>query len=362
MSALAFAAHGAIAAATDSGIFVSLDKGSSWQRAGAGPGAVLGLAYAERVLLAGLEHHGVSRSADDGATWRAATTGLEADVPTALAVAADGTLYVATLEAGVRRSPDAGATWLDSNAGLEGATVLGLATLDRTVYAATSDGVFTSQGGPWRLDGRRLETRQRGRQRFWTGRRGLRRRRGAHISQATSWRSLDVPFTGAVTSLAVAPDGTTFVGTRQASGEFVLVASVGALARRRRCRRPHHAIGHRSQLRGRRPDRRRRRQLRLHATARHARGTRPRTPAHVAPHRAFGRDWRSPLWLRPIARYWQPPTPACSSRETRAKRSSRGTKACRQWAWWRSASRRIDGVYAAVLGGAVWRRAMPDSR
>lgn len=194
-------------AARQSGLYQSLDNGSSWQSAYASlelnaplPTTCLALApgdKGESYLFAGVPGH-VMRSENGGKAWQATPLTFSTSVPTTLAISADflqdGTLLVGTNEDGVLRSTDRGLSWASWNFGLVDLNVLSLVlspafAQDQTVFAGTGSGLFYSQTG------------------------------------GKSWKELRLPagFV-AVLSLAISPnfdeDGTLLVGT-DSEGLFI---------------------------------------------------------------------------------------------------------------------------------------------
>ncbi len=150
-----------IAAAAQAGIAVSEDGGRSWRWLVCSlPETVLSLTFAatgaDEVLLAGLHRHGVARLEDDAGSWELSNTGMRARMLTGLVLApcfGQGPTLIATgPEDGVRVSTDGGRSWMERNNGLGQAPVLSLAlspgyVADRTLYAATPDGIQISRDG-----------------------------------------------------------------------------------------------------------------------------------------------------------------------------------------------------------------------
>jgi hypothetical protein len=222
VTALAFSAHGAGAAAIEAGVALSDDLGASWRFTGNGLGPVLSLVYLPSgAMLAGLARHGVARSADGGTTWKIVDDGLRArllvnltwsggtlcaadlqsgvivshdggvkwheieDEPThALAASPAGTLFAATVSR-LRRGVDDGASW-EALAGTPAAAPRALAYAD-SLIVAWADGALTRSDD----DGR-------------------------------TWRAMPTPFgDDEVLALAVAQRGVIVVATRRA-GEIVV--------------------------------------------------------------------------------------------------------------------------------------------
>ncbi|HTD78888.1 MAG TPA: hypothetical protein VK898_14720, partial [Chloroflexota bacterium] len=117
VAAVAFDSAGrTVAAATESGLAVSLDSGKSWQiRPTASLQPSLSVVFSGQTLLVGLHRDGVTRSDDLGVTWQTANEGLGARLDTELVLspdfAHDRTLFVAGPEDGLRVSSDGGVTW-----------------------------------------------------------------------------------------------------------------------------------------------------------------------------------------------------------------------------------------------------------
>jgi ligand-binding sensor domain-containing protein len=250
VTAVAISRCGAVAAAADVGMFVSVDSGESWRLHATGPGGVLSLLYLGDSLYAAAEGSGVWRSRDNGASWTAASTGLHASLLSSMAVSADGTLWLGGSAEGVRAWHDA--TWQERNAGLLDSVVLGLsASVDGSVLAATPHGIYVWRGAEWQATaatepvGAVVATRRI----FAIG-------GGVAVSNdfGRSWRPLDTPFSvkdvisvatdgqsvvvatsavvwrtaddgdhwdlwfdfaGAVAAIALAPDAAIFVGTHR---------------------------------------------------------------------------------------------------------------------------------------------------
>jgi hypothetical protein len=138
VTALAFSARGAVAAAIEAGVAVSHDLGAAWRFTGGDLGPVLSLAYLPTgVMLAGLARHGVARSADGGASWTIVGDGLRARLLVNLTWSAD-TLCAADLQSGVIVSRDEGVTWHE----IEDEPTHALAVSPAgTLFAATANGL-----------------------------------------------------------------------------------------------------------------------------------------------------------------------------------------------------------------------------
>lgn len=151
INALAFATdedgRPCLFAATDEGIYRSMDGGASWQSANFGllDLEILCLAcspnFAEDgVIWAGGANGGLYRSRNGGRAWREAGHGLSDAAVQCLEFSKAGLL--AGTDAGLFRLTDGGDTW--TLVGLEGLEVNCLATCDGTTLAGTTRGVFVA--------------------------------------------------------------------------------------------------------------------------------------------------------------------------------------------------------------------------
>ena len=155
-----------VAVATDGGVALSHDSGTTWQFTGQGLPPVLDLAFVPdgegEALVAALYRDGVARLAitEQDSQWIPATTGLHATFLNTLVAsptfARDRTLFVSGPEAGLRVSRDGGHTWADAGAGLDGALVYGVAITPHSsgnhrVFVATDAGIYRSRddGRTW---------------------------------------------------------------------------------------------------------------------------------------------------------------------------------------------------------------------
>ncbi|BCX04064.1 MAG: hypothetical protein KatS3mg053_2002 [Candidatus Roseilinea sp.] len=134
----------ALFAATDEGIYRSMDSGASWQSANFGllDVEILCLACApdfakSEIVLAGSASGGLYRSRNAGRAWREAGYGLPDAAVQCIAFTEAGLL--AGTEAGVFRLTE-GDEWLPC--GLEGMEVNCLAACDGTLLAGTTRGIF----------------------------------------------------------------------------------------------------------------------------------------------------------------------------------------------------------------------------
>ena len=147
-----------------SGLFKGTDGGVTWRSTGLTKSAVNLLAIdpsKSNIIYASTEGHnsdpkgfqGLFKSTDGGTSWLAINKGLsgliESRLTTTTALIIDpansNVLYLGTSNSGLFRSADGGANWSAFNDGLTNLQVRALAVAPgaaRTVYAATSGGVF----------------------------------------------------------------------------------------------------------------------------------------------------------------------------------------------------------------------------
>ncbi|MGB3306476.1 MAG: hypothetical protein WBA63_09855 [Thermomicrobiales bacterium] len=157
--------HATWFAATQTGLLVSRDAGTTWGSAFAAEPGLEGVpvsavavspTFAEdRVVFAAIPG-GIGRSDDGGETWRFVRLSLPAPLVTALALSPDvangGLAFAATLQDGMLRSEDGGASWTAWNSGLFTLSVQALSlsprfAVDGTIVAGTSAGLYRSTNG-----------------------------------------------------------------------------------------------------------------------------------------------------------------------------------------------------------------------
>lgn len=159
-----------IFAASQSGLYRSMDGGQTWQYAYASlelaaplPTTTLALSpgfVSDGSLFAGVSG-GVLRSTDRGGTWQVAVLPSPGPTISALAVSPafqhDGVILAGSVEDGIWRSADRGGRWSAWNFGLLDLNVTCVAispayTDDQTIYAGTESGLFRSTNGgrAWR--------------------------------------------------------------------------------------------------------------------------------------------------------------------------------------------------------------------
>lgn len=150
--------RGGVLIATDTGLFVTADSGTTWapvQPRLLSPSIyranILALAAgAKGVVWAASAYSGVYSTDDNGASWQV----RDGDLPTralgAIVITDGGVVFVAT-DSGVYRSTD-GAHWTRAHNGLFSAEIAAMASdVIGDVFAATSHGVFrtTDNGESW---------------------------------------------------------------------------------------------------------------------------------------------------------------------------------------------------------------------
>ena len=228
VTALAFAADGTVAAATEAGIFISRDQAHSWRLSSFDDAPVLSLLFVENTLLAGLALNGVASSDDGGETWTSLTADVSASLLLALALspsfATDETLFVAGPREGVSVSRDAGRTWQEYSADLQDTIVLGLTVTASHVFVATTEGLFRAglQEPRWEscVDQPVRAVASSPHPRMLVS--AAQARLLASTDDGSTWRTLETHFDADVISLAVAPDSTMYVGSARAGGEITL--------------------------------------------------------------------------------------------------------------------------------------------
>ncbi len=153
-----------MAAATLDGVALSRDAGATWRTLRppddrGQPAPVLSLLFVDgghghgEVLLAGRSRLGLAVIDVATGDWTSHGHGLRGGLVVALAVSAEGprhTLWTGSLEAGAEVSRDGGAGWSPANDGLPDSVVLDLAVASGgtgTIYAATPDGLFARPEG-----------------------------------------------------------------------------------------------------------------------------------------------------------------------------------------------------------------------
>jgi photosystem II stability/assembly factor-like uncharacterized protein len=234
-------------AATDQGVFRSTDAGISWSRCSESKGIISVLVLQDgRTVLAGTSVGSVLRSVDGGDHWIAVSHGIPGVRVSILASRPAGpTIVYAGTDDGFAVSSDAGLTWEPRNIGLVATTSPGyrvvsptprieiaallpdpatpgtviLSLLGQGLYITRDDGnhwkrLQSSMGTPW-VDSLAVDEETG---RFYAGT----DTKGVYISQdgGTKWSrsssglSTILSVSGAVNTIAVAPDGIVYAGTQ----------------------------------------------------------------------------------------------------------------------------------------------------
>ncbi len=135
-------------AGAPTGLYSSSDKGASWQATSVRTSVAAIKDAGAEIVIAG--RSGVMTSADDGDGWDEAREGLADTVIRAFAMSGD-TAVAITSHAGVYRSVDGCATWTAGNAGLSlvdlNADGVAIAIVGNAVYLGCAGGVFVSTDG-----------------------------------------------------------------------------------------------------------------------------------------------------------------------------------------------------------------------
>jgi len=127
-------------AATDSGVFMSANQGSSWSYKGMGNNELYSIAITNGRVLVGTLDYGVYASDNNGNTWNAVNNGDLGSVTT-LDLYANGNFVVAgTSGLGAFYSTDKGNTWTEWNTNLSNYYISCLAARGNELYAGTVGG------------------------------------------------------------------------------------------------------------------------------------------------------------------------------------------------------------------------------
>ena len=131
-------------AATNQGLFISMDLGANWARQPLGPLASMPVqavhASADGSRIRVVSQRGLVFSEDAGKTWRWHDLPLRSGGATSLAVAEAGNVLLAMAHNGLYVSRDFGATWEQAAAGLPAAPVLAFAASGPVFAAAMQTG------------------------------------------------------------------------------------------------------------------------------------------------------------------------------------------------------------------------------
>jgi ligand-binding sensor domain-containing protein len=151
------AKRGTLYAGTSSGFYFSTDASATWQARNTGlpaddPITAIAAGPNGSPLLAGTKSHGLFLSADQGNSWRAATGGLPSDGQVNAALWVEGAKTALVAFAGGRLYVSHGdlQEWTQSATGLPAKSeiqALGISGDGHTIYAGTSQGLFSSGDG-----------------------------------------------------------------------------------------------------------------------------------------------------------------------------------------------------------------------
>jgi photosystem II stability/assembly factor-like uncharacterized protein len=230
-------------AATDQGVFRSTDAGISWSRCSESKGIISVLVLQDgRTVLAGTSVGSVLRSVDGGDHWIAVSHGIPGVRVSILASRPAGpTIVYAGTDGGFAVSNDAGLTWEPRNIGLVATTPVEsptprteiaaflpdtatpgtviLSLLGQGLYITRDDGnhwnrLQSSMDTPW-VDSLAVDG-QTGRLYAGTDTKGvyISQDGGATWSRSSSGLSTILSVSGAVNTIAVAPDDIVYAGTQ----------------------------------------------------------------------------------------------------------------------------------------------------
>jgi hypothetical protein len=140
-------------AGAEKGVFRSTNNGVSWDQVNQIP-YIKSLAIIGTNLFAGADGSGVFRSIDDGSSWTCVDSGLTNLYGGLLAVSGTN-LFVGTHYGGVFLSTDYGTSWSQVDSGLTDAYVWSLASVGTDLFVSTNNGVFlsTNNGRNWTSTG-----------------------------------------------------------------------------------------------------------------------------------------------------------------------------------------------------------------
>ncbi|HZW39919.1 MAG TPA: collagen-binding domain-containing protein [Ignavibacteriaceae bacterium] len=141
---LAVNSTGDIFAATEQGLFKSVDNGNTWTLTTLAGKDVRAIQFDNNILYAGTWGFGIFKSLDNGLTFNAINNGLSALAIHALVFDSNHILYAGTVGSGVVKSTNLGESWTDLNVGYNFIWALGI-TSDNKLFAGTyGDGVYRS--------------------------------------------------------------------------------------------------------------------------------------------------------------------------------------------------------------------------
>lgn len=153
-----FADGSKVFTATSQGLFVSTNNGANWLPADSGLPVQTGILDmvkqgSDLYLTTWNELYGIYKSTDDGVTWAESSSGL-VPYPWCTALATNGTTLFTTVseDSGVFVSTDNGASWQPARTGLPAYYVNAITCNGSNVFAATAGGgvyLTTNNGASW---------------------------------------------------------------------------------------------------------------------------------------------------------------------------------------------------------------------
>jgi photosystem II stability/assembly factor-like uncharacterized protein len=151
-------------AATDSGVFISGDRGLTWTKKSQGVpvdqySTVTCVAGNGSNLYAGTYSYGIFVSHDGGGSWTHATLPVKDDYYAMCFYINSSGVYAGTFFGGILFSPDNGQTWTSMSTGLPAMTAYSsIVQVGSQLFASSFQGVFTSgdNGHTWGIAGSEL--------------------------------------------------------------------------------------------------------------------------------------------------------------------------------------------------------------
>lgn len=126
-------------------IYISHNKGESWERADKGiphKAVVNSFTTKDDLVFSGTEAHGIYVSSDKLSSWYAAKKGLPSGVKVDALLTYKGQIIAGTNKHGIFISKDNGNSWFPSNKGLTNLTIRCLLSSGTDLLAGTNDGIF----------------------------------------------------------------------------------------------------------------------------------------------------------------------------------------------------------------------------
>ena len=151
---LAVNSGGDIFAATEQGIFRSIDNGATWIVIGLNLKDVRSIVIDNSGdLYAGTWGFGTFKSTDNGATWNVINNGLTSSIVSSLSITSGSKLFAGTFGGGIYKSTDQGASWAHQSLGYNLIWALGVTSTDVLFAGSYGNGLFrsTDDGTSWSL-------------------------------------------------------------------------------------------------------------------------------------------------------------------------------------------------------------------